>query len=266
MPGVWQVRPDSITVGDTVYLSRTLPAPAGMSARASMLARTPVVEPLGEPQLAIARGVLTLTYALAVFEPGRHAIPMPAAELFYAEGTVETIEGDTAVLQVRSVLPAEDTLPPPRPALQPLGRPIRQSGPAWLLAGLAALGAGAWGVARRRVRPRAAAAPPAGAAAPPIAAWIEAGELRAAAAYLASDLRRRLAQLEPQARSNLDLDSLMAVLGRQRPEWPLRDLEGLLRALERARFAPAVPSDLLALAEQMAVLVQGLPAGRAEAG
>lgn len=262
VPGVWRVRPDSITVGDTAYLSRTLPAPAGVSARAPMLARTSVVEPLGEPEIEIARGVLTLTYSLALFEPGRQAILMPAVELFYADGTVETIEGDTAVVRVRSVLPEQDTLLVPRPALGPLARPIRRRGPVLLLVGLAVLAAGAWGIARRRVGPRPArAVPPPVAASPPIAAWVEAGELRAAAAYLADDLRRRLAKLEPDARSNLDVESLMAVLRRRRPEWPLRDLEDLMRALERARFAPAVPTDLLALSEQVALLIEELPGG-----
>ena len=31
-PATWTAAPDSATVGDTIYLSRTLPAPAGATA------------------------------------------------------------------------------------------------------------------------------------------------------------------------------------------------------------------------------------------
>jgi hypothetical protein len=258
MPALWRVRPESVTVGDTVYLSRSLPAPEGASARAALPARSATLEPLGEPQIAFGRGVVTVTYAVALFEPGRQRVAMPAIELRYADGTAETVEGDTAVVLVRSILPSGDSLPAPRPALQPLPRPLRRSGPAWLLVGVVVLGAAAWGLARRRVRPAMVSELEAPAASPPIAAWIEAGELRAAAAYLADHVRRQLAQLEPRARLSLDRSSLMEVLRRHQPAWPLARLEDLLRALERARFAPAVPSDLLALADEVGSLLEEL--------
>jgi hypothetical protein len=46
----------------------------------------------------------------------------------------------------------------------------------------------------------------------------------------------------------------MTVLRLRRPSWPLGELEELLHALERARFAPAVPDDVLILEEHATAL------------
>ena len=43
-----------------------------------------------------------------------------------------------------------------------------------------------------------------------------------------------------------------------RPEWPLGDLADVARALERASFAPAIPSDVIALADEAHVLLGSL--------
>ena len=91
---------------------------------------------------------------------------------------------------------------------------------------------------------------------------MEAGELRAAAAALADQLRRTIAGLEPGAEAGLPTEALLAVLRRRCPGWPLAEIEDVLHALERARFAPAVPHDVLSLAEQVGMLTERL--GRAE--
>jgi hypothetical protein len=122
-----------------------------------------------------------------------------------------------------------------------------------------ALGGGAWALARRRVRPRPGASEGgAQAAQPPLQAWVEAGELRAAAESVTERLRRALERLEPDAGAGLPTDALLAVLRLRRPSWPLSEIEELLHALERARFAPAVPDDVLMLEEQAADLAERL--------
>ena len=170
-PATWTAVPDSATVGDTISLSRTLPAPPGAAVRAQPLSRTAIVEPLADPVIERDGRVITVRYAVALFAPGAQAIPMPSVELLYADGTSETILGDTAHVGVRSVLPAGDSLPPPRPSLAPLGRPIRRLQFAALLGAAVIALSGLWVVARRRVAPRpATATAPAGAAATPVKA------------------------------------------------------------------------------------------------
>jgi hypothetical protein len=256
---VWEARPGGVTVGDTVYLTRTLPAVPGVRVRPQPLARTPAVEPLTDPIVEQQAELATVRYVVALFEPGEQRIAMPAVELLYPDGNSETVLGDTAVVMVSSVLPAGDSLPVPRPSLAPVPRPVRSRAPFLLLLGLVALGSGAWAMARRRVRPRPGApgdgAPPVG---PPLQAWVEAGELRAAAASVTERLRRALEGLEPGAGAGLPTDALLAVLRLRRPSWPLSEIEELLHALERARFAPAVPDDVLILEEQAADLAERL--------
>lgn len=122
------------------------------------------------------------------------------------------------------------------------------------------LAAGGWAVTRRRRRRRRESeAAPAAPAAPPVERWIAAGEARAVAAVVADRLRNRIAELAPEADRALSAEECIGVLERRRPDWPLRDLSDALRALERARFAPAVPGDVAALVRQVGALLQALP-------
>ena len=262
-PATWAAAPASVTVGDTVYLTRTLPASPQVRVRPQPLASTAVVEPLADPVVELLGDVLVLRYAVAVFEPGVQRIAMPQVELFYPDGNTETVLGDTALVRVRSVLPPGDSVPPPRTSLAPLPRPRRSGTAAVMLVSLVVAGTGAWVIVRKRVGPRPrpleAIAP---AVTAPLRAWVEAGELRAAAAALADQLRRTIAGLEPGAEAGLPTEALLAVLRRRCPGWPLAEIEDVLHALERARFAPAVPHDVLSLAEQVGMLTERL--GRAE--
>jgi len=264
-PATWAAAPASVTVGDTVSLTRVLPASPRVRARPQPLPSTPVVEPLADPVVELRGDVLVLRYAVAVFEPGEQRIAMPQVELLYPDGNTETVLGDTAVVRVRWVLPAGDSLPPPRPSLAPLPRPRRSAAPVVVLLSLVVAGAGAWALARTRVEPRPglpAEGPDERAAGEaPLRAWVDAGELRAAATALASQLRQAIAGWEPAAEAGLPTEALLAVLRLRCPGWPLAELEDGLRALERARFAPAVPHDVLALADQVGQLIERL--GRA---
>lgn len=256
-PAVWTASPDPATVGDTVYLTRILPAPPGARVRAQPLPRTATLEPLAEPAVESRGSMLTLRYAVALFEPGPQVVAMPSVELLYPDGTSETVVGDSASVRIRSVLPLGDSLPPPRPSLGPLARPLRQATAVVLLAGAIVAGAAAWAVVRRRVRRRlpaldAGSPPPE----PPLGRWVEAGELRAAAAAAAGQLRRVLSGLEPRGEESLGTADYLGVLRQQRPEWPLDEIAEVLQALERARFAPAVPGDVMELAGRAAALAE----------
>jgi hypothetical protein len=258
-PATWTAVPDSATVGDTIYLSRMLPAPAGATARAQPLSRTATLEPLADPVVERQGALLTLRYAVAVFAPGPQAIPMPPVELFYADGTSETILGDTARVRLRSVLPTGDSLPPPQPSLGPLARPIRRLEPVALLATAVIALSALWAVARRRVGPRATRPGTVTATAmAPVDSWVAAGELRAVATRMSLALRHELAAREPLAGAALSTDDCLAVLQRERPAWPLGDIADVLHTLDRARFAPAVPQDVMALAAQARTISERL--------
>jgi hypothetical protein len=247
----WAVSPGHVTVGDTVRLVRRVSAAPDVQARLRPLAATLALEPLSPPRAAYAEGELTMLYTVALFEPGIHAIAMPSAELLYPDGRVETIPGDTARIEVGSVIPAEDTLPAPQAAAQPLTRYPSRWIPLLVLFAVVLAAAAAWGVVRRRTRPRpgpgdADVTP----AEPPVERWVAAGESRAVAAVTADRLRQYIAQMIPRAGRYLDTEECLRVLHDEVPEWPLRETGDLLRALERARFAPAVPTDVVELVEQ----------------
>ena len=267
---VWSVEPGgAATVGDTVRLVRRLSAPPDVQVRLRPLSSSPLLEPLSAPRAAYAEGALTILYTVAFFEPGTHTLPMPDAELLYTDGRVEAVPGDSALVNVASVLPAEDPPPPPLPARATLERHLTSPAPlVGLVLGvllLTVLGGVLW----RRVGPRPTrAAPAARRPAPPIERWIAAGEPRAVAAVTADHLRERIAAAAPEAGRHLDTDECLDALRAADRQLPLRDLSDVLHALERARFSPAVPSDVLGLVERALHLVHEIemvPAGEEHA-
>ncbi len=256
---VWSAAPGAATVGDTVRLVRRLSAPPDVQARLQTLDASPLLEPLSPPRAAYAEGALTILYTVALFQPGEHAIPMPSAELLYPDGRVETVLGDTAWITVASVLPADDHVPPALPALAPVTRAARTPLPLIVMTCAVLLGTVAWGAARRRTGPVAPDDPAAAARPPaPVDRWMSAGEPRAVAAVTADAMRGLIAELVPQAGRHLDTEECLEVLRAAEVDWPLRDLSELLRALERARFSPAVPSDVVELVEQAERLAERL--------
>jgi hypothetical protein len=82
---------------------------------------------------------------------------------------------------------------------------------------------------------------------PEVARWAEAGEPRAVVGVAFERLRAAIAGRVPAAGSELDTDTCLAVLAEQRPQWPLAELEDLLRALDEARFAHGAKADALGM-------------------
>jgi hypothetical protein len=265
-PG-WTATPAAPAVGDTVWLTRVVPTGPAVRPRLQPLARTPALEPLADPQAEQRDSTLVVRYQVAFFTPGPHAVGMPPLELRYPSGRTDVVDGDTARVLVQSVLPAADSTLPPKPSAAPIPRDAQSPVPLLgLVAGVLAL-AGGWGWIRRRVRPirsagKAGDAPPA----IPLDRWVAAGESRAVAAFAAERLRAAVALAVPEASRALDADQMIAVLERVRADWPLRDLTDVLRTLERARFAPAVPGDVLDVARKADALVSELSAKTVAAG
>ncbi len=260
----WIVTPATVTVGDTVRLARRIVAPPEVVVRLSPLEASPLLQPLAPPRSGYAEGTLTIVYTVALFEAGRHAVALPSAELIEADGTTSTLPGDTAWVTVRSVLPTDDSLPPPRPSLGPLARAPRRLAPLAVLTGVVLIGLGGWTAARRRSRPRPPPPDLAPAwAEPPVDRWMAAGESRAVASLTAHRVRAWLTERVPAAGRHLTTEQCLAVLAGHQTGLPLREIASLLRALERAQFSPAVSSDVGELVERADRLVGPRPAEEA---
>ncbi len=252
----WEATPRTVTVGDTVTLTRRLAAEPDVRVRMELLSRTPIVEPLQSPQWSYAEGDVTLVYKVAFFESGSQRLIMPPVELAHADGRVEALEGETALVEVRSVLPAADTLPLPMPLRAPIAR--ERTSPLPLLGTMVgALGMLAfWAVLRQRRRLLVAAEPVAVAPAPPpLDLWVAAGESRAVAAAVAQRLRDLLARYLPDAGAHLDTEACVRVVLASGLGEIGQQIVSTLRALERARFSPAAPGDVLDVADQADALI-----------
>jgi hypothetical protein len=255
----WTVSPGQPTVGDTIWLDRQFAVESGAHARLEPLEATDQIQPLLDPRARTTDGTLTVRYGVAVFQPGRVPVAIPAVEVQYPDGRAVVFPADTLVVDVSSVLPQVDPLPDPKLSLGPLARDPNRWWPLVALVALTLVGVTAWGVKRRRPKQRPPWGVPIGDPVP-IAdeRWAKAGEARAVAAAVADALRFRIATALPGAARHLTVEECLEVISRERPKWPLRDLGDVLRSLERARFAPAVPDDVWELGHRADALARQL--------
>ncbi len=257
---VWSVAPTPSTIGDTVVLEREIAvADPTASLRLAPIEGSLLVEPLAGPEAITASDGFIVRYVVALFETGDHTILMPDIELVYPTGRLETRVGGEAFVTVLSVLPQGESLPAPRASREPIPRNVLRTAPAILLVmGVVALTVG-WGLMRRRsrVRPVWAGVGKGGEdASLAVSRWIAAGEPRAVATVTTHEVRVRVQQYVPEADPSLDLEDWLHTVEAHRPDWPLRELSEVMQALERASFAPAIPSDVIALTDEAQVIVQ----------
>jgi hypothetical protein len=242
------------TVGDTVWLTRTVSVPAGYAVRAADWDPTDPVELLGRARVVISGDSAQISYPVVLWRPGRHVVEMPGPLLLGPGGTVDSLGSERVRLEVRSVLPpvpADSALrPQPRAALVP--RRVVTPGPVailWAAALVLLLPIHLWW--RRRGKPTRAQPPAilAGAFEPPLSRWADAGEYRAVASVSAAQLRAALAERVAAAHPGLDTERVLAELAAARPDWPLEELGALLRALDDARFGLTPSPDALELSQ-----------------
>jgi hypothetical protein len=238
------------TIGDTVWLTRTVAVPPGYVVRAADWDPTDPIEVLGRPQVVVAGDSAHITYPVVVWQPGTRLIELPGPLLLGPGGTVDSLRGQQVKLEVRSVLPRV----PPDSALAPQPRAAIVALRAVSLGPLLVL----WAISlalllplhlwwRRRGKPirSAAAAPPL--AEPPVDRWADAGEYRAVANISAVRLRSAVAERVAAAHPGLDTERLLSELAAVRPDWPLDELGDILRGLDEARFGVTPASDSLEL-------------------
>jgi hypothetical protein len=229
------------TVGDTVWLARTLAAPAASRIEPRRFeGRAGEFDPLGPPVIARAGDRATLRWPAVFWTTGRQEVELPAVLLTGADGSVDSVPPLSTAVEVASVLPPAPrggTLAPQPPAAVV---PVRHR--AWwpaLVVLLAAAG-GAWLLWRRWGSRGAAPATPgtASAARPPVERWAAAGEVRAVAHSAAARLRAAMATAFPPADETLDTERCLRLLADHRPTWPLEELGRCLRGLDVLRFGP----------------------------
>jgi hypothetical protein len=227
------------TVGDTIWLSRTVAVRTGYVVRASEWEPADPVELRGRARVVITGDSAEISYPIVVWRPGQHLVEVPGPLLLGAGGLVDSLPSQRVQLLVRSVLPptAGDTLPPPQPRASLVPRQQLSIVPLvllWSIALVALLPLHLWW--RRRGKPMPPLAPLPNLPEPPIARWADDGEYRAVANVAAARLRSAIAQQVAAAHPGLDTERLLAELAAVRPDWPLEELERLLRALDDARF------------------------------
>ena len=253
---IWTVSPPAVSVGDTVRLTRRVSAEPEVRSRVLPLVSTATYEPLSAPIVAYSEGAVVIRYHLAFFEAGDHAVSMPDLELTYSDSRVYVVSGDTAWVHVVSVLPADDSLPQPQPSLGPISRIQRSLMPAIIMVVFTTVCLAVWALWRRRTLPR----PIWGGSTRqivevPLQQWIMAGESKAVVAAASERLRDIIESVLPAAGKQLSTEECLQVIETTRPDWPRRDIEEVMRSLDRAQYAPAVPSDVALLVDQADDLV-----------
>jgi hypothetical protein len=256
---VGAMQSDVPTVGDTIWVTRTVDLPPGRSLRAAEWELADPIELLGPPRIALRGGSADVSYPIAVWRAGFHTVSVPGPLLLSSDGGVDSLRAEVVTLHIASVLPrvATDTSLRPQPRADFVPRPATTPVPLILLliVAIALLAPIHWWW-RRRGRPagKRAAAEMGGPVKPPLERWADAGESRAVAAAATSRLRAALAARLPGALPSLDTEAVLAHVAEQRPDWPSAELGDVLRALDEARFGNGALPDAMGLARWAAEL------------
>ena len=246
------------TVGDTIWLTRTVVVPAGAEVRPAPWEPAAPVGLLGSPVVRRSGDTVTVAYPAVAWAAGRHTVQVPGPVVIRPDGRTDSLPPAPAAFEVASVLPGGarvDSLP-----VQPEAGIVEQriTSP-W--PPLAALGVAAvlfapvawWWRRRGPVMPAARPAPDP--VALPLAEWGEDGEHRAVAAVAALELRRALLRQLPGIPAGVVTSRLVRIVAEQRPGWPIEEIATVLRALEAAEYAEAPGAAVVELAGRAARLV-----------
>jgi hypothetical protein len=255
--GAWSSRPPQPSVGDTVWIERAVPAPAGWRLRPGRLTPGENYEPLTDPVVLRDESGWLVRYGVVMWAPGAVTVTPPPVWRLGPAGEADSLEGGSLAVQVRSVIPDTLTAPEPKPALAPLWpdmrRPIAPAA-AILVAGLTLAGGVLW----RRRGPRSLPDPATPSRGEPIddARWIAAGEARAVGARVAAELRRALTRVVPAAHPALSTFEVLAITARELPQVEQKELSAVLTALDQVGFAVVHGAEIRDLAKRARALAR----------
>jgi len=247
------------SVGDTIWVRRTIRVPSGHTVRAADWEPSDPVQLLARARVVVTGDAAEISYPVVLWQPGRHTLELPGPLLLGPDGTVDSLPEELVRLEVQSVLPpvANDSALSPQPRAGLIQRRVVSSGPLvalWLATLVLLVPLHLWW--KRRGKPTRAASHtlPPDALESRLARWADAGEHRAVASVALTQLRAVLAARVPAAHAGLDTERVLAELAAARPEWPLGDLGALLRALDDARFGATASGEALGLSRSSAEL------------
>ncbi len=255
--GVWQVGISAPTVGDTIWVERTVSIDAEQSLRAPRWTLKGAVETLG-PGMVVAtgNGERTVRYPLVAWEPGTHTVMVPGPWRMLPRGAIDTVPAQSVSFTVVSVLTGDSRTP--RSPRGPVMSAFRSTTPVILasLSSVLVLGA-LWRWRRPRRRLARAATPPPRRQRSSRAIGISDPQVVASRATLR--LRAVLALHDVDLHRGLTTEQCIAGVRARHPEWPTQRIADTLRGLDRARFAPLCADDaellsgeIVALEEQLA--------------
>lgn len=250
------------TVGDTIWLSRTIAVPAGASVRPLVWDSGGTIESLGQPQAVLRGDSAEVRYPAVAWRPGSLTVRIPGPVLLAADGRLDSLPAATFGVRVGSVLPrgvAESTLAiqPPAGVVARTTTTILPLAVALLLAAALLVPLALWWRRRGHSLP-----PRPGPPVPPmpVERWAADGETRAVASAGVARIRHAIAANVPEIPAGLETDQLVAQLTELRPEWPADEVAELLRTLDQSRFTPGPVSDSLELyrrADELATRLAG---------
>lgn len=238
------------TVGDTIWLVRTVAVPAGSAVRPAAWSPVGDLETLGPPRVTTRGDSVEIAYPVVVWLAGSREVDVPGPLLLLAGGGVDSIPGERMTVTVASVLPAgvPDSLLRIQPAAEPVvrgERTLRSLLALLLLSTLLLIPVHLLWRRRGNRLPRSPAPP-----APPLPLerWADAGEVRVVLAAATASLRDVIARAVPEATPAAELPQLLAAVRASRPDWPHDEIADVLGALEEARFTPEAFPDAAGLA------------------
>jgi hypothetical protein len=249
------------TVGDTIWLERSVETPPGAEVRAAPWTPEEPIGLLGHPVIRREGSRTVVAYPAVAWSAGSRQIQVPGPILIHHDGTTDSLPPETRTLLIASVLP--ESLPSERIPVQPEAGlvPERVTSPypvllALLLAGGIFAPFAWWWL--RRGPPMPAFRPPSDPITLPLAEWSEAGESRAVAAAAARSLRAVILSQLHGVPQGLVASRLVRVVAEQRPAWPAQEIDTVLRALEAVQYAAVSAGEVVELAARAGALRQRL--------
>jgi hypothetical protein len=260
LPWLWMLQAGAPTVGDTVWIARTVAVPSGGAVRPAPWAPTGDVEALGPPRVTTRGDSVEIAYPAVAWLAGQHAVEIPGPLLLLAGGGVDSLPAQRVTLTIASVLPAgaeprDLKVQPPTDTVRRNDRTLRPVLLLLLLSTLVLVPLHIWWRRRGKVAPLAS---PSRAAPLPLARWNDLGESRVVLAAATATLRAALARGAPGSANQPDSASVMTAVERERPDWPAAEIREMLASLDEARFMPAAFPDAGRLADETIALASRL--------